>query len=403
MRLFFHRFDHRSKGFLNPARTVAQIKEQLRYTSPNSGNLVHLEALPKILRYQERSDNRNLSRIDDPKVRAGIETSYDGVVLQFSNMIRSYDHIPDEARERIYNVFRNEADWLGQTKLKIFALGIGMQDRLPSKPDAVPAELFGLLKVLNDRAEIFSVRGKSTEAWLHSIGLTKAKALGCPSLYVYPMNASRISAPTIESTTRVATAGRIQKNKDPNRLASVNRIGQSFPTSYVFQTDFFALFRTYPDDIPVYNEATGEVDRTIIQSLGKKFLKTDLAFESYHLFRSVEKWRGFASSRDIFFGDRFHGGVVFLQCGRPTILISNDARVGELADFYSIPVVQAGDLIDNDPIDVLRKNASEESFARFRRTYVQRLEEFYTAMKNVNLDFVNDAEFQEVIKAGGEL
>lgn len=392
MRLYFHRLGNRTSSFLGPARTVAQLREELRATSQNVGNLVHLEAPAKLLRYDKsRGENVQFRTHNAEQSFKDIDRSFDGIVLGYANIIRNYAHLDNEARDQMLAPLVLEADWLSQTKCRIFALGIGLQDELAPRPDAIDPRLFRLLRVLNDRAEIFGVRGEATEKWLHAVGLTNAAALGCPSLFVYPTNALSIQAPEINTDIRVASAGRIQRNSDRGRLLSINRIGESFRTSYVFQTDFFALFRRNEQDA-IYNDATGEVSPEMVRNAARKSLGVELSFSDYFLFRSVDKWRGFAASKDVYFGDRFHGGVVFIQCGRPAVMIHNDLRVQELVEFYGIPAVSAKDILHEDPVDLLRSKLSEQNLKHFHHTYLDRYQRFYKTLRAADLEVFNGAE-----------
>ncbi len=400
MRLYFHRLTGRSQNTFSAAGTLAQIREEIRFTSRNTGNLVHLESLPKMLRYDHVNDPRGggFANLQDDRARRAIDRLYDGIVLQYANIIRNYDHLGEEALAPFLLSFKLDAEWIRETKCKVFAFGIGIQDELPPQRHAIPRELLQLLKVLNSRAEVFGVRGKTTEAWLHSLGFTNAQALGCPSLFVYPKNTLGIRSPKVTAETQVVSAGRIQQNAKKERLDSINRIAQHFPTSYIFQTDFFALLHNCPNE-QLYNEATGEVSPTPIRRVAEKHLKVHLAFKDYYWFRTVEKWQGFSATKDIYFGDRFHGGVVFLQCARPAVIVYNDARVRELTDFYGIPAVSPSEVLENDPVALLKAKTGEASLDHFRRTYLDRLGSFLQVLRKAGLELFNEAEFDSVLSA----
>lgn len=389
MRLLFHRLGDRSGSVVGAAETIAQLREEVRTTSLNVGNLVHLEAPAKLLRYNRRLPPSRPSDRTTPEALKAIDRQYDGIVLGYANMIRSYDHLDEAARDETLAPLVRESEWLEQTGCKIYAMGIGIQDQLEPRADAVDPRLFKLLKVLNDRAEIFAVRGETTKAWLHAVGLTNAVALGCPSLFVYPRNVMSIRPPSREGALRIATAGRLQRNREADRLNAINRIGAAFDTSYVYQTDFYAMFRG-ETDAAVYNDATGEVDAEAVRARGRSGLGVDLSFSDYFMFRSTEKWRGFAIGKHAYFGDRFHGGVVFLQCGKPTIIVQNDARVQELTALYGIPTATSAEVMENDPVELLHERLGDAALRDFRSTYLERYRAFRSAIHAVGLTQFND-------------
>ena len=392
MRLWFQRISDRSSGIFGAAESVDQLREEIHGTSPNVGNLVHLEAPPKLLRYNRRWKHSRNSKAD-------IDADYDGVVLGYANMIRGYAH-NEEVGETRFEALVRDTEWLAAVKFKIFAMGIGVQEKLEPSADAVDPRLFALLKVLNDRAAIFGVRGKETEGWLHAVGLTNARALGCPSMFVYPRNIMGIRSPTRDRALHIATAGRLQRNKDPERLGAIVRIGEAFDTSYVFQTDFYAIFQSKNATEAVYNDATGEVraDRVVAHARG---LDHQLPFRDYWMFRSTEKWRGFTIGKDAYFGDRFHGGVIFMQAGKPAIIVQNDTRVAELTAFYDIPTATSEEILANDPVEILHERLSEQALRKMRETYAMRYRQFYDALREAGLSLFNDITPDDVDAMAG--
>ena len=401
MRLLFFPTALRDDGSARARRkrTVSEIKHELPYETPNTGNIVHLEALRRMLRHHDPLGNgtARLAGLEaDDMSGVDIDPFYDGIVIQKSNLIRSYDHLGADEQSRLLSKRRREAEWLAKSRLPIFVFGVGIQNALPPRPDAVAAPLFDLLKLYNDRAEIFAVRGEATAAWLHSVGLKKAVALGCPSLFLNPVETSRIATPAIHPRMRLASAGHLQRSAFPHRLEPINRIGACFPTDYVFQNDFFAFFRRF-GELKVYDEQTNVVDVGIVRGLAKESIGIDLSFENYFLFLQADPWRNFAATRDVYFGDRFHGGVVFLQSGRPAVLVCNDARVADMADFMAIPVVQNEELKDGDPANILKSKLSEASLSPFRAKYRERLRAFRNAVMKVGLELTNEAAFAEAL------
>lgn len=388
-RLLFQRISDRSNGVFGAAESVDQLREELRATSMNVGNLVHLEAPAKMLRYSRR-EMRGRGAADSANPTADeINANYDGVVLGYANMIRRYDHLDEQLRLAKFEPLARDAEWLAAVKGDIFAMGLGIQDQLEPSAEAVDERLFVLLKLLNDKAKIFGVRGTETEAWLHSVGLKNARALGCPSMFIYPRNVMGIRSPTRERPLRVATAGRIQRNKDRKRLGAIVRIGEAFETSYVFQTDLYAAFRSQDTTAAVYNDATGEVLAEPVVARGRE-LDFDFKFRDYWMFRSTEKWRGFTIGKDAYFGDRFHGGVIFLQAGKPAIIVQNDTRVKELTGFYDIPTATTEEILSNDPVEILHERLNEAALRKMRETYAVRYRQFYDVLRDAGLTLFND-------------
>lgn len=384
-RLYFHRLE-RTGVMLGAAETVAQLRAEARATSLNVGNLVHLEAPARMLRYNRRHAAR--FRAEGGDAFALIERQFDGIVLGYANIIRSSEGLDAAQREEALGPIAREAEWLATTRLPIYAMGIGLQDALDPVPDAIDPALLRLLTILNDRARIFAVRGDATRDWLHAIGLTNAVALGCPSLFVYPRNVLSVR-PLDAAAAHLATAGRLQRNREENRIEAIDRIAAAIRTSYVFQNDFFTIFGARPA-ARVFDDATGAIDVVAARQRVREELGFVPAFADYWLFRSTEKWRGFAIGCDGYFGDRFHGGVVFLQCGKPAVIVPNDLRVRELVQFYDLPSATTTELLEHDPRELLDGRTGAATLSRFGETYRARYAAFHHALAEAGLELFND-------------
>jgi hypothetical protein len=147
----------------------------------------------------------------------------------------------------------------------------------------------------------------------------------------------------------------------------------------------------------IYNEATGEVASHTVSEYAAKRLGVSLNFRDYYWFRSMDKWRSFAAGFDAFFGARFHGSVVFLQTGRPALLVHSDLRVQELTAFYDLPAASSKDILHGDIEEVMRDGLSADRISLFQKKYLERLELFYQTVTKAGLRFFNDADVRSVL------
>jgi hypothetical protein len=110
-----------------------------------------------------------------------------------------------------------------------------------------------------------------------------------------------------------------------------------------------------------------------------------MPFASYRWFQEPSAWRSFASRFDFYLGDRLHGGIVALQTGVPALLIAEDQRVNEIADFFAIPKISVRELRENDLLDILREALDSRSVARMKEVYVERFAEFRRSFATVGI------------------
>jgi hypothetical protein len=373
--------------------TLRGIDDRLEAISRNTGNLVHAEAPARMFaadpRFSGHSDWRMPNRGDPAEVAAGfaaeLNARFDAVCLSFANVIQPFPNGKPTAEAN----WRKLAAVVRRLEIPVFVFGMGLQEELPVDSGAIPAPLFDLLRAFDERATIFGVRGATTEHWLHALGLKNARALGCPSLYVYPRNVLAIEPPAITARSRIGSAGRLHGGmKRADRCDLLYAVARSFRADYVFQNDIFALFRRHPD-LPVFDDATGLVDREAVRAETERGIGDPSPFHGHYFFRDTNRWRMFAHMRDAYVGDRFHGGVVFLQAGRPALFLQADARVSELAAFFDLPTLRVDEARRGNLVPQVAERLSAEAIGRLQETYRRRLAEFVEVCEAAGLAFAD--------------
>ncbi|MDT8426998.1 MAG: polysaccharide pyruvyl transferase family protein [Methyloprofundus sp.] len=346
----------------------------------NKGNMLHGEAPTRIFQ-MDRSGSCYVSAksliVDlawsTDQVAAELSKKFDLVVFSTANMIRP-DFDPG-----------GTAAILEALSIEFVVLGMGMQSPLPASTDSLHPGLIALLDVCNKKANVFGVRGFATEKWLKSVGFDNAKALGCPSLYVYPQNILNIQAPDPHIIKSALTGGYISA-RTPRSQAIIN-LFKDANAHYVMQDEIDALSSlTELNEAPyLYNDASGELNKDLMESMLEKIHYKAMPFTSYRWFQDPNAWRLFASQCDVFIGDRLHGGVAALQSGVPAILISEDQRVTEVATFNGIPTVSTEEIKGMPLADVVDKHLSAENIQYFKETYFNRFQNFQDTFKNMDI------------------
>jgi hypothetical protein len=379
--------------------SVRGIQAEIFAVSPNSGNMVHAEAPARMFAVDRThscfsvwyaAEDGGDASAASPAAR--FNRLFDGVCLSFANMIRDYSKYPAETVAKHDRNWRRLAAHIDQLEIPVYVFGIGLQDELPAEASSVPGGLLALFQALNRKCRLLAVRGPSTERWMRGVGIDKAIATGCPSLFVYPRNVMAVQAPELTRQSRLASAGRLQRaHGKHDRLKPIRAVAETFRTDYVFQNDFFALARLSPPDQPIFDDATGLVDPVFVREATQKLLGFASPFADHYFFRDTNRWRMFAHLRDAFVGDRFHGGVAFLQAGRPAVILQADARVRELTGFLGIPTMTLDQLDSATVLEAVSRALSPEAIGRFHETYRKRLADFVSICESAGLRFADES------------
>jgi hypothetical protein len=236
-----------------------------------------------------------------------------------------------------------EALVLSKLDMPVVMLGIGIQNR-PDLEQSLPEGTQRLLQVLKEKEHYFLTRGEETATFLKGQGFSFVRPVGCPSMYFMPANVRRAirRLPDVKvGEGRTVFTGymgaALDTIGDMNSLSSDG--GQS---SYVIQDEFLHFdMQVEPNtDGRVYDSASGEM-------IG------DLAFRGsdelkrktkVHAFFDTNQWRAWTSSMDFAFGRRFHGNVIALQAGVPSLIVAVDDRMREMLNFSGLPKIEAEEL-----------------------------------------------------------
>lgn len=347
----------------------------------NIGNLVHTEAMPRILRFDEEG-SAFLSLHRAVKARSlqwlvdAVNAEFDVVVFSAANFIR-----PEADFNLEYRFFEKLA-------IPAVLVGAGVQNPPPAGDPGLGDALRRFLSLADERFALFGVRGATTAQVLSDLGLRNVVPLGCPSFYAYPDNVARIAAPDLGDVRRILTAGHISVRGGPGpRYEAMARLLAGFPQAqidYVLQNELFWAEEEM-DAEPYYDPVTKEVSPDWARRKFFRHARPGLPVPRLRYFTDTSSWRMFAAGHDLYIGDRIHGGVVAMQARRPAVILHRDARVRELAEHIGCPNLSLDHLAEGAARPMLEKVLAPASIRRFQKRYAARLEEFKSRLRGAGL------------------
>jgi hypothetical protein len=236
-----------------------------------------------------------------------------------------------------------EADVLGKLKMPIVMLGIGQQNRKDLE-NALPEGTKRLLSILKEREHYFLTRGFETKDFLKDQGFSFVQPTGCPSVYFMPDNMRRAlkKLPTVQiGKARTIFSGYLGGNQDA--ILDANALNpQGAVPQYVIQDEFLHFdMQVEPNaEGRVYDSASGTMIGDVAYP-GAERLKNPFDLRTFF---DTNQWRAWASSMDFNFGRRFHGSIIAMQAGVPSLMVAVDDRMREMLGFTGLPAVDATDL-----------------------------------------------------------
>ncbi|RNF33740.1 polysaccharide pyruvyl transferase family protein [Paracoccus methylarcula] len=363
--------------------TMAGLRSTHSLTS-NRGNLIHGEAPSRIFACNRRqSAFANLGALHrqfGSRIGEVLSQRFDLLVLSAANFI--------SAKKELVRL-RDALNAIGNS-VPFIVLGAGLQGQ-PILSEMHPS-VQEILDIYNRRALIFGVRGLETEAWLHGNGFTNSRALGCPSMFVFPSSIMSIDGEdAIEKgkQANLITAGylTVKGGRNYNRGVKLARAMRDLRGSYVFQDEFFAyadFFKKHGS----FDDATCTGNRELLNDLLTREIGIPVDLQNYYYFSETSAWRQAARMHDAYIGDRFHGGIASLQAGRPGIFLCHDNRVAEMTDFYDLPRLTTDELISEGVENTFKKHLNKSAIHRQKETYLKRLNDFKEYMSKHNIQLL---------------
>lgn len=311
---------------IDTQKTRDNSVDQMEAVGYNTGNMVFSQALqsqlnPVIWEKEEFGPNR------DGKDARG--------VLPCANFI-----MPSINKVAINNLVK-----LYRCPFPITPIGLGAQAELKQTVEEVTASLkphtVAMLKMMSRKTATIGVRGTFTAQCLEQLNINNYKVIGCPSFYSKRMeeNLHAMKEPTLGKVL-------INSSLNDSMGRELLELGKKDNAEWIIQQ---------PEEI--------------------EGIKT-------HIFYDMEEWNHYLDNEKFTFaiGTRFHGNMVALQSGVPTLWIVHDKRTEELVKALQLPHIYQEQMAE---INSLQDLFSFCDYTKLSKEYPQ-LESFYESFLKEN-------------------
>lgn len=251
----------------------------------------------------------------------------------------------------------SEVRFLQEIDIPVVFMSIGVQNVSDLKSFSNPTFRAFINELKKDNRICFT-RGASALKFLNSHDVQVVYDACCPSSFLYSNNILKslhsLKNGTLGNDTEIVfggyIGGGIEKDLDINAMRSV-----SDSINYVLQDEpiLFNIFSSCGSDQEIYEETTGKF---LVKPISNDydFSDSNVSFEAF--FDPVQ-WRLRASHADYAVGHRFHGNLVAMQSGVPSVFVAHDERVLEMLSSLAFPFIPK-----NEWIQATNKRALIEEF-----------------------------------------
>lgn len=332
---------YQSAGGCNAEAKVAKL-------GANTGNVFFVEA---VIRHLGTANCSYWSDVAGKPV-SEIREHYEAVVFPASNFI---GNTPQQWLEE---------DWLAtMDKLDLPVYFIGLGSRIDGRPELTEATK-EFYRFVSHRCTSIGVRGEHTAAILNDIGVSNVRVIGCPTAFYRcdPEFAIQQPRQPLEHDDKVVlTAERLWDLSYFVDLACAN----------VFLVE---------QQVRRGDELRQTLDRSRWNARARLGLLTYVAlYETCgQIFFNTNDWLEFMSDARLVVGQRFHGNMMGVQAGVPSLFLVHDNRTTELAAHLRLPTSTQAALAGLTPAEIAASVDYEpfnHAFPTLYRTYIDFLEE----------------------------
>jgi hypothetical protein len=350
---------------------VPQLAKIISYAGNNSGNLMYVNGLKKILS-EEIEFTEWHSFPKDAK----------NLIFPAANQLG--DHT---------DLFHLKKSW-EKTNSNIVIVSIGIQSRPNEQPvlkRGTKDWLDFLIKKTEDKKSFISVRGNTTKSYIDSLyGKEITKVTGCPSQFLG--NPEQM----IQSL----------KNRLEKELLTltVNSAHWAWWFFYKYEEIFIKEIQKYDGKYIVQAPLENIFSTLLKHEDNRDIPKEDLSFTNikdicssnfFHnkseFFIEIEDWMNCVKNYDYNIGCRIHGCMASIAAGIPSFLFVTDTRTKEFAETMDLP--HSEDLNLEDPVsfakDKLKNHNFEKMFDTWRKNAKVFKELFDINEIKLNSEFLN--------------
>jgi len=364
------KYDERRKDI----RTIANLRQDLKVCG-NTGNLLIGEGAKGAL---EGADFTFLpfwylmSVVKSPERLAALRDTFDVLVMATANIIRDdYDAA-------------TEADVLISIGMPTLLMGAGIQ--VKDKLAEVPAGTLRLIEFFTaDENAVFS-RGIDSAQYLSDRGVKNVTPTGCPSVYYRPDGMRKaiqaLADFKLSPRSKMMLGGYIghaQTNRDINFfMPRVEKLAFALQDEFI---EYGLELEKNDSEERAYDPVTGE----IVSGYHHPAEEPHDLKPTIHIFTDNDDWRAWAAGFEFYFGRRFHGGIIAMQAGVPTVFAAIDDRMREMLNWMGFPFVEGREFTSSnnkgkmleavieglDPATLRAKyDENEASFRQALRTFI---------------------------------
>lgn len=311
----------------------------------NVGNLLFIQAVTESLYktgeevftatvYQSVFSDEEIDKINN---------EYDAFILPLADAFRD-DNILQ---------LKNYAKTISKLRIPCVVIGVGLRAEydadinIPRNFDEAAKEF--ICAVL-EKSSCVGLRGEVTGLYLKRLGFTEGRdymVIGCPSMCMAALGKG-IKINEVNNLERICINGNDLSPENVKKM--ICKMINDYPDHYIVQQRISEIADVFLEKFSYYRKTESRVPGSLYgHDLYEKLLRE----KRVKCFANIYRWTEFLTGMDFCLNSRFHGNVVSLMAGTPSVIIPIDSRMQELCEYHQLPSIPAKDIVADISIERL--------------------------------------------------
>lgn len=351
---------------LNPLFRANKIKKEdsetdkLKKLGDNTGNMVFVNAIKEQIPF-----------CNEDWIREGANLSEQYTyILPCSNFL----HVSNRWIEPLVDIIEKKP-------IKIILVGLGAQAELHEDTrivDRLSRKQRRFFEIIAERCKSIGVRGEYTAECLARLGIKNSRVIGCPSIYKnLNTDYDKMGESSLAKTLVTITPAK-------KRTTEILKLGMRVNADWIMQSK--------DEIIPLYS--SNKIIRSVLKEKRFPKIKMEDLIKYQHsnarIFWDFEEWNTFIKNGGytFSFGLRFHGNMMALRNGVPTLWFVHDMRIWELVDTLKVPSLGYDDKI-TAPEELIEKC----DYSEFKKKYLKIKEKYIDFLSENEVDIKTNGSF----------
>ncbi|MCC4221799.1 polysaccharide pyruvyl transferase family protein [Staphylococcus saprophyticus] len=341
----------------------------------NIGNLIYAYSIYRNLMTEDVEIVPDKYRIDE-KDADMINKYYDAYIIPLA----------DAFRDTFVENLKKYTRLFEKLTIPVIVIGVGVKAPINKRIKdgfSFDKEVTEFVKAVLKRSNMIGVRGQITADYLSYLGFTEGvdhTVIGCPSMYTF---GRELHIKDLKLTNSSTIALNSSKLSPEHVLKFITGVSNDY-SDYYFIPQWMKEFKmTY-----VGNEKLGEDTLFYPNTIGDKYYKEN----KVRFPLNAKSWIDFMKDMDLAVGARLHGNITATIAGTPSLLLTKDARMKELAEYHNLTHLSEDELKGNVK---LKDIVNQLDFHSPEKVQAKNFDHFISFLEKNGLDHIYNYNYYQ--------